>query len=110
MEPGRLLAAGAFAVPAPWPTAGSALAFLELLLGPTNTPRSGHLLFGILDPTDDLVPVQRRDVHPGIECCGIVDEGFVGLAAWMWRISRNDQEVLVVGQRLPVLPVLPDHT
>jgi hypothetical protein len=29
---------------------------------------SGHLLLGILDPADELVSGQRRDVLPGIQC------------------------------------------
>src|SRR5258708_29385585 len=60
----RSLSAGALAVPAPWPAAGSTLAFLELLLGPANAAFSGHLLLGILDPADELVSGQRRDVLP----------------------------------------------
>src|SRR5438309_282008 len=61
------LSAGALAVPAPWPAAGPTLAFLQLLLGPANAAFSGHLLLGILDPADELVSGQRRDVLPSIE-------------------------------------------
>jgi hypothetical protein len=53
---------------APWPAAGPTLAFLQLLLGPADAAFSGHLLLGILDPADELVPGQRRDVLPSIEC------------------------------------------
>jgi hypothetical protein len=63
-------------VPAPRPAAGPALAFLELLLGPADAAFSGHLLLGIVDPADELVAGQRRDVLPGIERRG------VGLAAY----------------------------
>ena len=70
----RLLSAGALAVLAPWPAAGPTLAFLQLLLGPANAAFSGHLLLGILDPADELVAGQRRDVLPGIECRGVGDQ------------------------------------
>src|ERR1039458_6552304 len=65
------LSAGALAVPAPWPAAGPTLAFLQLLLGPADAAFSGHLLLGILDPADELVSGQRRDVLPRIECCRV---------------------------------------
>jgi hypothetical protein len=68
-----LLSAGALAVLTPWPTAGSPLAFLQLLLGPANAAFSGHLLLGILDPTDELVAGQRCDVLPGVEYRGVGD-------------------------------------
>jgi hypothetical protein len=55
-------------VPAPWLAARPTLAFLRLLLGPADAAFSGHLLLGILDPADELVPGQRRDVLPSIEC------------------------------------------
>jgi hypothetical protein len=32
---------------------------------------TGHLLLGVLDPADELVAGQRRDVLPGIECRGV---------------------------------------
>jgi len=60
--------AGALAVPAPWPAAGPPLAFLQLLLGPADAAFSGYLLPGVLDPADELVSGQRRDVVPSIEC------------------------------------------
>jgi hypothetical protein len=41
-------------MPAPWPAAGPTLAFLQLLLGPANAAFSGRLLFGILDPADEI--------------------------------------------------------
>jgi hypothetical protein len=70
----RPLSAGALAVPAPLPAAGPTLAFLQFLLGPANAAFSGHLLLGILDPADELVAGQRRDVLPSIECRGVGDE------------------------------------
>ena len=59
---------------ASWPAAGPTLAFLQLLLGPANAAFSGHLLLGILNPADELVTGQGRDVLPGIECRGIGDQ------------------------------------
>ena len=70
----RPLSAGARAVPAPRPAAGPTPAFLQFLLGPANAPFSGHLLLGILDPADELVAGQRRDVLPSIECRGVGDQ------------------------------------
>jgi hypothetical protein len=61
------LFAGALAVLAPRPAAGPALAFFEFLLGPPNAPLSSHLLLGILDPADELIARQGRDVLPGSE-------------------------------------------
>src|SRR6188472_778150 len=65
---------GAVAVFAPRPAAGPALAVLELLLGPADATFSGPLLLGILDPADELVARQGRDVLPGIECRGVGDQ------------------------------------
>jgi len=70
------LSARALAVLAPRPAAGPALTLLELLLSPPNPALSGRLLLGILDPADELVAGQRRDVPPGIECRGVGDERF----------------------------------
>jgi len=64
---GATLLACAVAVLAPRPTAGPALAFLQLFLRSPNAPRSGGLLLGILDPADELVSGQGRDVVPGLE-------------------------------------------
>jgi hypothetical protein len=68
------LAAGAVAVLAPRPAAGPALAILQFLLGPANAAFSGRLLLGILDPADELVARQGRDVLPSIECRGVGDQ------------------------------------
>jgi hypothetical protein len=62
----RLLSTGALAVLAPWPAAGPTLAFFELLVGPADATFSGLLLLGILDPADELVAGQGRDVFPNI--------------------------------------------
>src|SRR5581483_2114733 len=76
------LSAGALAVLAPWPATGPTLAFPELLLGPANAALSGHLPLGILDPADELVAGQRRDVLPGIESRGVGDQR---LAQVSWK-------------------------
>jgi hypothetical protein len=65
---------GALAVTAPRPAARPTLAFLQLLLGPADAAFSGHLLLGILDPADELVAGQRRDVLPSIECRRVGDQ------------------------------------
>src|SRR6185437_1148347 len=71
---GGRLSSGAFAVFAARPAARPAFAFLEFLLGATDTARPGRLLFGILDPADELVSGQRRDVVPSAQRHGIGDQ------------------------------------
>jgi hypothetical protein len=68
------LPTGVVAVLAPRPAAGPALAFLQLLLGPPNAALSGPVLLGILDPADELVAGQGRDVLPRIECRSARDQ------------------------------------
>jgi hypothetical protein len=70
------LLAGAFAVVAPRPAAGPTLALLQLLLRSANAAFSGHLLLGILDPADELVAGQRRNVLPGFESRGVGEQRF----------------------------------
>src|SRR5437763_9544716 len=82
----RPLSAGALAVPAPWPAAGPTLALLQLFLGPANAAFSGHFLLGILDPADELVAGERRDVLPGIECRGV---GGQRLAQVSWKLVHH---------------------
>src|ERR1035441_4294216 len=71
--PDRYLAR-ALAVLATRPAAWPALAFLEFLLGPANAAFPGHLLLGILNPADELIAGQRRDVLPGIKGRGVGDQ------------------------------------
>src|SRR3954454_1725315 len=71
----ELAGAGALTVLAPRPAAGPALTLLQLLLGPPDATLSGGLLLRILDPADELVAGQGRDVVPGIERRGVVDQG-----------------------------------
>jgi hypothetical protein len=70
----RWSAAGALAVVAAWPAAGSTLAVLQLLLGPADAACSCRRLLGILDPADELVAGQRCDAPPGIQCRGVGDQ------------------------------------
>jgi len=37
------------------PATGSALTFFQFFLGPANPPLAGHVLLGIIDPTDELI-------------------------------------------------------
>src|SRR5689334_8386446 len=62
LAPGRLPTV-ALAVLAARPAAGSAHAFLELFAGATDAALAGRLLLGVLDPADELVARQRRDVE-----------------------------------------------
>ena len=70
----RPLGAGALAVLASRPAAGATLAFLELLLCPANAAPPGRLLLGILDPADEFVTSQGRDVLPCVECRCVGDQ------------------------------------
>lgn len=56
------------------PAARPALAFFELLLGPSDPALSGRILLGVFDPADELVAGQRCDVVPGEERLGIGHE------------------------------------
>ena len=76
----------ALPVRAPRPAAGPALALLQLLLGPADPAFSGRLLFGVLDPADELVAGQRRDVLPGIESRGVGDQGLAQVA---WKLVHH---------------------
>src|SRR5260370_20459201 len=64
----RALFPGGLAVLATRPAARPAQALLELLLGPADAALSGRLLFGVIDPADELVARQRRDVLPSRQC------------------------------------------
>ena len=64
----------ALSVTASGPAARATLAFFQLLLRPANAACSGHLLLGVVDPANELVARQRRDVVPGLECRRIRDE------------------------------------
>jgi hypothetical protein len=64
----------AFAMAASRPTARPAHSFFELLLGSANAALASLRLLRILDPTDELVAGERRDVDPGIERRAIGEE------------------------------------
>ena len=68
------LGASALAVLASRPAAGSALAFLELLLCPANAALPGRLLLGVLDPADEFVTGQGCDVVPCVACRSVGDQ------------------------------------
>jgi len=81
-----LLSASVLAVFAAWPATGSTLSFFQLLLSPANAAVSGRCLLGILDPADELVTGQGRDVLPGIECRGVGDQC---LAKVSWKLVHH---------------------
>jgi hypothetical protein len=70
----------------PRPAAGPSHALLQLLLRPANTTLSGDLLFGLLDPANELIPGQRRDIRPGTEGHGVVDQGLTEVS---WKLVHN---------------------
>src|SRR5947209_4400851 len=61
----------AVAMLAPGPAAGPPPAFAQLFLCPPDAPLARGLVLGVLDPTDELVASQRRDVLPELECRGV---------------------------------------
>jgi hypothetical protein len=70
----RPLSTGAFAMLATRPATSPTLAPFQLLLGPADATLPRYLLLGILDPADEFVAGQRRDVIPGIESGGVGDQ------------------------------------
>jgi hypothetical protein len=68
------LLAGALAMLASRPTAGAALAFLQLLTGPADASLASLRLLGVLDPADELVSRQGCDVPPSVERCRAGDQ------------------------------------
>ena len=68
------------------PAAGPTLAFFQLLLGPANAAFSGLFLLGILDPADELVAGQRRDVLPGVECDRVGDQRHTQVS---WKLVHD---------------------
>jgi hypothetical protein len=98
----RPLSTGAFAMLATRPATSPTLAPFQLLLGPADATLPRYLLLGILDPADEFVAGQRRDVIPGIECGDVGDQR---LAQVSWKLvhhptgySRAAHEVTVAGQ------------
>jgi hypothetical protein len=65
----RAAASAAVALPvlAAGPAARPPLAFFELLLRPADPAFPRHLLLGVLDPADELVASERRDVPPRVQ-------------------------------------------
>jgi hypothetical protein len=56
------------------PATRAALTLFEFLLGSTNPPLASYVLFGVFDPTDELVSGERRDVLPRVECRSVADQ------------------------------------
>ena len=106
---GRLPTSG-LAVLAPRPTAGPALAFVQLLLRPSDASLSGHLLLGILDPTDELVARQGRDVLLGSERRAVGDQRLAEVCRQLVHhaaghsLAAHAARVTPVGQ-IPVAPM-----
>src|SRR5579863_10461421 len=71
----RSRASGALAVCATGPTTGSPHAVFQLLLSSPDAALTGLLLLGLLDPADELVAGERRDVVPRRERRRVLDEG-----------------------------------
>ena len=53
------------------PAAGAAHAFVQLFAGAADAAFAGGLLFGVLDPADELVAGQGGDVLPGLFGFGV---------------------------------------
>ena len=83
---GKPLSSGALAMLAARPAARPTQAFFQLLLGPANAAFSGLLLLGILNPADELVAGQRRDVLPCIESRRVGDQR---LAQVSWKLVHH---------------------
>lgn len=71
------------------PAAGPAHAVIKFLDGAANPALAGLLLLGAVDPADEFVARQHRDVEPGrlgglvvCERCSKVVGQFVDLATW----------------------------
>src|ERR1700681_3338370 len=109
------LPAGAVAVLAPGPAAGAALAFLQLLLRPPNAALPGPVLLGILDPADELVAGQGRDVFPGIECRAVGDQRLTQVRGQLMHHPTGDSPAahrpMVVSRGQARFTILPrdDH-
>ena len=85
----RQLLAPALAVLAARPATGPALAFLQLFMGPADAAFSGRRLLGIVDPADELVAGQRRDVLPGSECRGVGDQRLTQVCGQLMHHARR---------------------
>src|SRR5580698_3812094 len=83
------LSTRSLAMRTPGPTTGSALAFFQLLFRSPDAALSRRLLFGVLDPTDELVARQRRDIHPRVHRRGIGDEGLAQIRRQLMHHSSG---------------------
>src|SRR6202042_1402138 len=71
----RSLSASTLAVAAAWPAARPALTVLQFFSGPADAAFSRLVLLGVLDPADELIPGQGRDVLPRIQRRRAGDQG-----------------------------------
>ena len=62
------------------PAARPTLTLLEFFLGAADAALSGLVLLGVLDPADELVAGQRRDVLPGGERVAVGDQRLTQVA------------------------------
>jgi hypothetical protein len=95
-----LLFAGALAVRAPGPAARPAQTLFQFLLSPADAAFSGLLLLGILDPADEFVAGQRRDVLPGTERSGVGDQRNPQIA---WKLVHHTSGQSWVAHRTTVV-------
>src|ERR1700684_4387882 len=85
-SPSCSISARALAMLAPWPATRPPLTFLQLLLRPAYAAFSGHLLLGVLNPANELVPSQGSDVLPRIERREIGDQRFSQIS---WKFVHD---------------------
>jgi hypothetical protein len=99
----RQLLAVALTVATAWPATRPTLTLFQLLSGPTDAPFPSHLLLGVFDPADELVARQWRDVRPGTECRGVVDQR---LAQVSWKFVNNATGYLTASHELRVAELI----
>ena len=68
------LPASALPMCAAGPAARTSLTFLQLLRSPADATFAGRLLLGVLDPADEFVARQRRDVLPSNKRSRVADQ------------------------------------
>ncbi len=74
---------------APRPTAWTPLTFLQLLLSPTNPTFSGGVLLCVLNPANEFVTGQRRDVFPSVKGDGIGHQDLLEICGeYMYHPAR----------------------
>src|SRR4051794_38005624 len=84
------LAARGLAMLAPRPAAGPALTFLQLFLRSPNAALPCRLPLGVLDPADELVAGQGRDVLPCTERRLVADQRLPQIRRQLVNHSTGD--------------------